>query len=60
MMDITCIFLYNMLLKMFNKYNPVVNEVILEIIFFTSRLHVFMQYNRCEKGDSILHSRKKI
>ena len=56
-MDITCIVVYNMLLKMFNKYNPVVNEVILEIIFFTSPLHVFMQYNRCEKGDSILHSR---
>ena len=33
-MDITCIFVYNMLLKMFNKYNPVANEVILEIIFF--------------------------
>ena len=28
-MDITCIFVYNMLLKMYNKYNPVVNEVIL-------------------------------
>ena len=38
-MDITCIVVYNMLLKMFNKYNPVVNEVILEIICITSRLH---------------------
>ena len=26
-MDITCIIVYKMLLKMFNKYNPVVNEV---------------------------------
>ena len=55
-MDITCIIVYKMLLKMFNKYNPVVTEVMLESICITPLLHVFMQHNRCEKGDSILHS----
>ena len=28
MMDITCIVVYKMLLKMFNKYNPVVTGVL--------------------------------